>query len=137
MTHNPNLLFVYGTLLITNNTFGAYLQSHCRLLTKGRVKGILYDAGEYPGAIINNSGNYIYGHIYSINKPDNVLPILDDYEGISINEPLPHEYLRLLIPVETDAGMINCWMYVYNWPVDGLKVIDGGDYLVYKSASSL
>ncbi len=137
MTDNPSFLFVYGTLLIKHNQFGAYLQSHCTLLNKGCIKGTLYDIGEYPGAVTDNSGNYIYGSIYTIDRPDEVLPVLDEYEGISPNDPQPHEYLRLLLPIETEEGMITCWVYIYNWPVNGLRIIAGGDYLNYADRSSL
>ncbi|GAA4908454.1 gamma-glutamylcyclotransferase family protein [Mucilaginibacter defluvii] len=133
MNDNACLLFVYGTLLVKHNQFAAYLQRHCTFISKGRTRGTLYDVGEYPGAIIDDSGGYVYGSIYSIYKPDEVLPILDEYEGISPNDLQPHEYVRLLTPVETDSGLTNCWVYAYNWPVDGLKIIDGGDYLGYKA----
>lgn len=132
MTDNPSLLFIYGTLLLKNNEFGAYLQNKCKVLSKGRIKGTLYDAGEYPGAIVDDSGGYVYGSIYTLADGDEVLKTLDEYEGISINDPQPHEYLRLLIPVETEADTITCWVYVYNWPVDALTIIEGGDYLAYK-----
>ncbi|MCD8740142.1 gamma-glutamylcyclotransferase [Mucilaginibacter roseus] len=137
MTDKPNLLFVYGTLLIKHNEFAAYLQKHCTFISKGRIAGTLYDIGEYPGAVIDNSGGYVYGSVYSIDKPDEILPVLDDYEGLSPNDPQPQEYLRLLSPIETDEALLSCWMYVYNWPVDRLKIIDGGNYLTYKSDSSL
>ncbi len=137
MNDNACLLFVYGTLLVKHNEFAAYLQRHCTFISKAHVRGTLYDVGEYPGAIVDDSDGYIYGSVYHIDKADEVLPVLDEYEGISPDDPQPHEYLRLLTPIETDGGLLSCWMYVYNWPVDGLKVIDGGDYLVYRSDSSL
>ena len=125
-------LFVYGTLLMSGNEFADYLQEHCILLGQGKFKGRLYNAGEYPGAIVDTSTDqYVYGGIYLIDNPQKILEVIDRYEGIGANEPQPHEYTRKLIKVEKDAEVVTCWAYLYNWPVNRLVQIAGGNYVQY------
>jgi gamma-glutamylcyclotransferase (GGCT)/AIG2-like uncharacterized protein YtfP len=134
MKETSNYLFVYGTLLDKRNEFSLYLNKHCRFYNNGRFKGRLYDIGEYPGAIANNNyPGYIYGSVVLINNLVKVLKQLDNYEGFGDNQQQPNLFVRELIEVETDKGFIKCWVYLYNLPLDGLRLIESGDYLEYKS----
>jgi gamma-glutamylcyclotransferase (GGCT)/AIG2-like uncharacterized protein YtfP len=126
-------LFVYGTLLDDPNTFGRYVNDHCRFFKKGKFKGRLYDIGEYPGAIFEpGCDSSVMGSILIMNDPAEILKVLDDYEGVGDDCPQPNEYLRGLVDVDTDGNPISCWVYLYNWPVDKARLIDCGDYLLYK-----
>ncbi|AYL94658.1 gamma-glutamylcyclotransferase [Mucilaginibacter celer] len=130
-------LFVYGTLLLPTNQFGRYLNVHCKPVASAKFKGRLYDIGEYPGALADDSANtYVYGSIYLMDDASTVLQVLDDYEGIGPNDPLPHEYIRTLLNVETESGSVNCWIYFYALPVDQHHQIPGGDYIQYLSNQS-
>jgi gamma-glutamylcyclotransferase (GGCT)/AIG2-like uncharacterized protein YtfP len=125
-----NLLFVYGTLLTEDNEYAVYLKNHSRFHSYGKIKGKLYDIGEYPGVILSSKGDeYIYGSILKLEHPEDVFPIIDDYEGYGKDQPIPNEFIRLLAQVETSHTSINCWMYVYNLPITGLKLIENGRYL--------
>ena len=125
---NPHL-FVYGTLLDANNNYGAYLQQHCTLLSPGKFKGWLYDIGEYPGAIANaDIEQYVYGNIYLMDEPEKILELIDDYEGFGDDQDQPNLFSRVLIIIETTDGPVECWIYVYNLPVDGLLLIESGRY---------
>ena len=124
-----NLLFVYGTLLNENNEYAVYLKNHSRFYSNGKIKGKLYDIGEYPGAILLPKGeDYIYGSILELDQPENVFPVVDDYEGYGNDQPGPNEFIRLLAQVETSSALLNCWVYVYNLPIAGLKLIKNGRY---------
>ncbi|RYD89016.1 MAG: gamma-glutamylcyclotransferase [Sphingobacteriales bacterium] len=128
------LLFVYGTLLTAANPFGLYLHSHCKYLKKGKFNGKLYDIGHYPGALhVPGSEDYVHGSVWQIDNPDEVLKVLDPYEGISADNPHPQEYTRDLIAIETGDETLTCWVYLYNWPVQETSLIASGDYLQYKS----
>lgn len=127
MDNIPAYLFVYGTLLDTQNEFGAYLNQSCRFYAEGRFQGMLYDIGEYPGAV-RGSESYVYGKVFLVNDPNNVLKLLDEYEGFGPDELQPNLFVRELVPVETDKGMVECWTYLYNHPVDGLSMIGSGKY---------
>ena len=121
-------LFIYGTLLQADNDFAIYLQNNSKQYANGKFKGLLYDVGEYPGAIeTNNDNNYVYGCIVEL-KDIAVLKTIDHYEDH------PNLFIRKLIEVEYDKRLITCWVYLYNLPVTGLQPIISGDYLSYKKA---
>jgi gamma-glutamylcyclotransferase (GGCT)/AIG2-like uncharacterized protein YtfP len=130
-------LFVYGTLLQPGNEFAAYLNQHCEFISAGKIKGGLYDIGEYPGAVIDNSHvSYIYGNIFRMDDPDAILKVIDDYEGIGVLYSYPEEYTREQVEVKTSNGIVNCWMYLYNLPVAAYRPVISGNYLQYLEDTS-
>lgn len=137
MEQTCNYLFVYGTLLSAGNQFAEYLKDNCTLNSHGRFKGRLYDIGEYPGAIADeNYHNYVYGSIFSITNITEALEYLDDYEGYGDEQDQPNLFIRQMMGIETINGIINCWVYLYNLPVKGFKLIESGNYLSYKNKKS-
>jgi gamma-glutamylcyclotransferase (GGCT)/AIG2-like uncharacterized protein YtfP len=127
-----DLLFVYGTLLIDDNKFAAYLRSNASFYNTGTIKGKLYDVGTYPGLIISNNHDYlIAGTIYQLNNAEKVLKYLDPYEGFGNEQEQPNLFIRESLPIETSDGAINCWVYLYNLSIDGLHLITPGDYMAY------
>jgi len=125
-------LFVYGTLLHGDNSYGDYLQQNCTLLKTGKFRGKLYDMGEYPGAILNeneNDNQYVYGSIYLMDEPEKLLAFIDDYEGFGENQEQPNLFLRQLTSIETNTGTMECWVYLYNLSVTNLPQIPSGRYL--------
>jgi gamma-glutamylcyclotransferase (GGCT)/AIG2-like uncharacterized protein YtfP len=130
LKETPSWLFVYGTLLDKQNEFGAYLNAKCSFYAEGRFKGRLYDIGEYPGAISDADGPYyVYGKIFLVNDPDNVLKQLDYYEGFGADQVKPNLFTRERMPIETSNEPVKCWVYLYNLPVNGFRLIKSGRYL--------
>jgi len=43
-----DLLFIYGTLLKDDNEHAVYLKNNSTFYSAGKLKGKLYDIGEYP-----------------------------------------------------------------------------------------
>jgi gamma-glutamylcyclotransferase (GGCT)/AIG2-like uncharacterized protein YtfP len=130
-------LFVYGTLQDEQNEFAIYLKQNCSFYGKGRFKGKLYDLGEYPGAILDEKGdNYVYGSILNVKNISEVLIRLDEYEGFG-EEDRPNLFIREIVSIETNNGKVDCLVYLYNLSVDGFKIIDSGDYAVYKKPDKL
>jgi gamma-glutamylcyclotransferase (GGCT)/AIG2-like uncharacterized protein YtfP len=122
-------LFVYGTLLDSDNAYGRHLLDNSTPWGEAKFKGKLYDVGEYPGAIYQPGGDsYVYGKIYLLNKPGIILKVLDEYEGFGDSEVQPNLFIRGLIEVETEDKTIDCWVYLYNLPVEGFRQILSGDY---------
>jgi gamma-glutamylcyclotransferase (GGCT)/AIG2-like uncharacterized protein YtfP len=127
---NSQYLFVYGTLLDESNTYAAYLKEHSRFYKTGRLKGKLFNIGNYPGAIWDEaSDTFVYGAVFFMDDPKSTLKELDDYEGFGDDFAQPNEFVRQLIEVEIDSGNIKCWVYLYNLPVNTLLQISSGDYL--------
>ena len=122
-------LFVYGTLLDEGNKYGIYLRDNSRFFAIGTIKGKLYDIGEYPGAVLHREGNdLIYGTILQIDNPGDVLAVIDMYEGFGNDQPQPNEFVRVITQAETESGSVDCWIYLYNLPVDGLTPIKDWRY---------
>lgn len=133
MTNDSNLLFVYGTLLMSENEFGIYLSKNATLLTRGRFRGTLYDLGCYPAAVFQEDAEtFVLGWVMEADDIAEVLGVLDVYEGLDDNLP---EYRRELIDVETSGETKRCWVYLYNRSEANLKPIPEGDYLMYKKSS--
>jgi gamma-glutamylcyclotransferase (GGCT)/AIG2-like uncharacterized protein YtfP len=130
-----DLLYVYGTLLQKDNEFALYLQKNASFLGTGKFNGKLYDIGDYPGAIADKACEYeVHGSIFRLNEPEKLLKIIDDYEGYGPKQPTPNLFTRKLIKIETNNGIVKCWTYLYNRPVEGYHLISSGNYLKYKKA---
>jgi len=131
-----NYLFVYGTLLNADNEFAIYLKNNCSFYADGKFKGLLYDIGEYPGAIADDQyAGYVYGNIFMMSDAISALKYLDDYEGFGPEQEQPNLFVRKIVGIESEKGIISCWCYLYNLSVDGLPVIVCGDYRSYKKTS--
>ena len=124
-------LFIYGSLLSADNEFGQYVKRNATFMSDAVFKGRLYDCGEYPGAVADNNGYDIKGSIYRLNDLIAGLVILDDYEGCGIEQQQPNLFIRKLITVTVGNKPIECWIYLYNLPVEGLLEITSGDYTTY------
>lgn len=124
-----HLLFVYGTLLRKENPFGEYLLKQSKHIGLGKFRGRLFDIGEYPGAIYDPESNtYVHGSIVSLDNIEETFKILDDYEGFGEDQQQPNEFIRKLVEIECNYESVNCWVYLYNLPVNELLCIDSGIY---------
>jgi gamma-glutamylcyclotransferase (GGCT)/AIG2-like uncharacterized protein YtfP len=132
-----DLLFVYGTLLQSGNAFAEYLKQHCNYLLDGKIKGLLFDIGDYPGLILSTDAEgYVYGSIYQLNNINENLKIIDNYEGFGPDQDQPNLFVRVNQPVETGDGILNAWIYVYNLPLNGHQLIVSGRYNVFLNQKS-
>jgi gamma-glutamylcyclotransferase (GGCT)/AIG2-like uncharacterized protein YtfP len=124
-------LFVYGTLRRQSaHPMREVLSRHARWIGAGRFAGLLFDLGEYPGAVPDPSGSrWVVGDLYRMEEPERLLPILDAYERCAPAERAP-EYRREVRDVLGPGGeTVRAWVYLYNRPVDGRARIASGDYL--------
>lgn len=119
------LVFVYGTLRPdVPSPASLYLSARAEQLGPGRIPGLLYDMGSYPGFVYQpHARQTVRGYILRLNDAT-TLAELDRYEGL--HEPEP-EYERRLLTV----GEWQAWAYCYRGPTDGLPLIAGGDYPSY------
>lgn len=127
------LLFVYGSLRRGARGAEALMLSNgADWIGPGSVTGHLYRIDWYPGLVLDrNAGEEVAGDLYVVNDPA-LLDILDTYEGCGPGDPLPHEYRRARIMVDTDQGEQEAWAYLWNKSVSGLPLIPGGDFLAHQ-----
>lgn len=98
------------------------LSSQLQLIATGKVKALLYDLGEYPGAV-KSGETQIAGDVFAI-VDGSVLALLDDYEG--------DEYDRQKTMVDLSSGeTIEAWIYWYKGELAGRQPLSGGDYIAY------
>ena len=126
----PELVFFYGTLMTPFNRTG----SIDRLLTyvgRGTIAAALFDLGIYPAAVPAQDGR-VWGEVYEMSAPGDVLDALDGIEGYRPAEPEISLYTRVTTPVTLENGqVVSAWAYFYNAPLGRAGRIDSGDYLEY------
>lgn len=128
-------LFVYGSLRrgFQHPAF-KYIHDHFEFAGDAKVKGILYDLGDYPAAVPTNDEKYITGELYSIRNVDEfswTIAQLDDYEGTEPETGDKAMYRRELATIYINSKPTMAWIYWYNDDVSAKPVIHSGDVLQY------
>lgn len=123
-------LFVYGTLR-RDTARHDLLQTFCHYIDNGTLSGKLYQINQYPGVVMSHDASQqVIGEVYRINNPQQLFALLDDYEECSASFAEPHEYVRQQQTITLSNGhKLTAWVYLYNQPVTGLKLITSGDFL--------
>jgi gamma-glutamylcyclotransferase (GGCT)/AIG2-like uncharacterized protein YtfP len=134
MESNPTHLFVYGTLLTAFDAGDRpTLRGWAELVDTGSVPGLLYDTGEYPAAVpVADENTLVRGELHSVpaDRLGPLLEILDVYEQYFPSRRGSSLFIRHVVNVSRDSGgVVPAWIYVYNRPVDRLRLIESGDYL--------
>lgn len=132
-------LFVYGTLREdAGHEMYHVLARHAVFVGAATVRGELYSLGDYPGLVPRyDTTDLIKGEVYEIRDDalEHTLSVLDDYEGLGPDNPLPHEYRRQLVHVTLDDGRhLEAWAYVVNRSLEGLGRIRSGDFAEWRKS---
>ena len=125
-------VFFYGTLM-TGFDRRRRLGMDDRLVFRGRgwIQAALFDLGLYPAAVPAQDGK-VWGEVFEIDNPDDVLPALDGIEGYDPGTPDTSLYVRQRVAVETEDGAgLEAWAYFYNAPLGRAPRIASGDYVTY------
>ena len=128
-------LFVYGSLRSGfRSPAYEYISRYFHLIGNAKVKGKLFDLGNYPGAVPSSDESFITGELYEINDASQfawAIAQLDDYEGIDPSEGEEKLYRRELVDALVNNETIPAWIYWYNGDVTGRAPISSGDLLEY------
>lgn len=128
-------LFVYGSLRSGfNHPAYSYISNNFELVGSAKVKGKLYDLGEYPAAVPANDESYIIGELYRLKEEQEfswVIAQVDDYEGVNTEPGETALYRRDITTVFVDNRAVDAWIYWYNRDVSGNPLIISGDVLQY------
>ena len=129
------LLFVYGSLRSGfHGPAFQYITPYFKHVADGKVKGKLYDLGDYPAALPATDDSFIIGELYQANSPDEfnwAISQLDDYEGVHPEEGELQLYERAVSTVYTNEGEFPAWIYWYKCDVTDKPVVESGDVLEY------
>ena len=99
-----------------------WLASMAEPIGAGRMKGRLYDLGEYPALVFSRSStDWVLGDIYKLLDPQHALEHLDGYEGEDFERVQATAYLH-------NGAAVSCWVYRYKGSPDPENLIASGDY---------
>lgn len=106
------------------------LARHSTFVGYARVRGKLYDLGDYPGVVPSSEDHrWVRGEVYELDEGVDVLATLDRYEGCHSGDPEPHEFERVTGDATFEDGKtVQVWIYVYKMRVDEKPEITSGDY---------
>lgn len=106
------------------------LARHGDFIGEGTYQGRLYRVAAYPGVVPSDDpADVVRGELYRLRNPGPVLRRLDAYEACGPGFRQPTRYVRLSQEIRLGGGQVlPAWVYVYNWPVRGLKRVASGDF---------
>jgi gamma-glutamylcyclotransferase (GGCT)/AIG2-like uncharacterized protein YtfP len=110
-------VFFYGTLLPEFVPPAMRdLVARLHFYGEGSVRGVMFDLGEYPGAVFDDvSDRRVYGAVFELTEDLRVLEALDHYEGYEPAASSRSLFDRKRQSVDLVAGgAIECWAYEYN-----------------------
>lgn len=123
-------MFFYGTLMGGfDRRRRAGIDEQLRFLSRGYIRGALFDVGLYPAAVPSPDGK-VWGEIYEMADAETVLAALDAIEGYRPADPDRSLYTRAEAEaVLLDGAAARAWVYFYNAPLGHAARIPSGDYL--------
>jgi gamma-glutamylcyclotransferase (GGCT)/AIG2-like uncharacterized protein YtfP len=128
-------IFVYGSLRSGfHHPAYEYISRYFVLIGNAKVKGSLYDMGEYPAAVPSNGNDCIVGELYAIKQADEfgwAIAQLDDYEGIHAEQGEIALYKREQTTVYINDTETLAWIYWFNGDVSSGTPIESGDVLQF------
>ena len=108
-------LFAYGTLMVGCSR-RPLLGPAAALEAPARVRGSLYDFGEYPGLVLDGAG-WVAGEVYRVPDLADRLPALDRAEGYDPADEAGSLYVRRRAPARLAGGSSReVWVYLINGP---------------------
>ncbi len=117
-----------------------YISKYFSFVANAKVKGKLYDLGDYPAAIPTNENIFIVGELYCLKNENEyswAMEQLDDYEGIHVEEGERPLYRREPATIILENKNVVAWIYWYNDDILGMPLITSGDVLEYKKLKGL
>jgi gamma-glutamylcyclotransferase (GGCT)/AIG2-like uncharacterized protein YtfP len=135
--NNPGVykLFVYGSLRSGFKSQAyEYISRFFSFVGDAKVKGKLFDLGNYPAGVPTEDERYIIGELYTIkHQPEFGWAIgqLDDYEGVAVESDEIQLYQRGLVDVIINDSTTAAWIYWYMGSVEGKPLIESGDMIQY------
>lgn len=111
-------LFVYGTLMQGESRHAVLLRGRAVRGRAAWVAGRLLDLGAFPG-LVDGRGR-VAGELIEAESLAGLLPVLDEVEG--------SRFRRVKREVETAAGAVEAWVYLWAGPRGAGRVIASGDW---------
>jgi gamma-glutamylcyclotransferase (GGCT)/AIG2-like uncharacterized protein YtfP len=140
MEKNLTRLFVYGSLRKGfHHPAYEYISKYFEFVSEAKVKGYLYDMGNFPAAKPTTNNAYIIGELYELKEGADLswaLEQLDDYEGVEPEEGELALYVREVTTVYYKNQTTEAYIYWFNGPVDDQPFIPSGDIFQFVEQKS-
>ena len=128
-------LFVYGSLRSGfHSPAYNYVSKYFTLVGDAKVKGILYDMGDYPVGVATANARFIVGELYQIKHKeafDFAIAQLDDYEGLNGEDNEVVLYERSVAEITVNETTTTAWTYWYKGDTTNKPIVISGDVLQY------
>ena len=129
-------LFVYGSLRsgFRSEAYNYISRYFYLAAADAKVKGKLYDLGDYPAATATTDNYFIIGELYHIAHEEEfnwAMEQLDDYEGLNVEAHEQAMYQREQTTVYVNNETVTAWVYWFAGSVEGKPIIASGDVLEY------
>lgn len=121
-------VFVYGTLKV-GGKFAATYDKVRKSVKVGKIKGILYNLGFYPGVKLGGD-SVVIGEVHTYTNKEEVEKSLDRLEGYYGTGNKSNLYNKETVKVSTDDGDEDCLVYEYNNFIDNNRIIPEGVWKV-------
>ncbi|MBW3590587.1 MAG: gamma-glutamylcyclotransferase [Actinobacteria bacterium] len=122
---NREHLALYGSLMACVDGLGRLGDTSALFyVSPCTIQGQLVDLGRYPGLVAQEG--LVEAELYEVADPT-LFEALDRFEGYHPHDPRPSLYVRRRIKLHEPA--CEAWVYVYNKPAAGLRVIESGSWL--------
>lgn len=120
---NKHLIFIYGSLRRGSVASMSIRFPHSQFVTEAKVNGRLYDLGDFPGLLLDESASTVVGEVYEVDGV--ILKDLDDFERSS-------NYVRKQVEASLGEDKKMCWTYEPNPEFYSLStLIKSGDWIEY------
>jgi len=129
----PEMLFIYGSLL--PGCAPPAMADLCKRLKRigpARVRGRLYDLGDYPAMVFIKEFGGVRGEVVEVDS-DETWQALDEYEGCPHPAAGDGLFRRVWTIAMFDNGeKVNCWVYVYMRELGNAKPIESGCWRTHR-----
>jgi gamma-glutamylcyclotransferase (GGCT)/AIG2-like uncharacterized protein YtfP len=120
---SKHLIFVYGSLRRGGANAMSELFPQAQFRGEAQVSGRLYDLGEYPGLLLNESNSLVIGEVYEVD--DELLKTLDQFEAAS-------DYWRNEVEISFGVDTKLGWTYEPKPELCAQRqLITSGDWMEY------
>jgi gamma-glutamylcyclotransferase (GGCT)/AIG2-like uncharacterized protein YtfP len=129
--HQPEFLFVYGTLRRGfDHPMARCLAQSAAYRGEASCAGRLYRVAHYPGLVLaDDQAARVHGDLYALGQDAALLAAIDAYEGCGADDPPPHPYARQRTEVIcADGAHCTAWTYVYRLSAAHLPLIPDGRF---------
>ncbi len=133
--HEQEYLILYGSLITGESAHSSLnLDKALRLIGERKIKGQLYDLGEYPGLVLGEGE--VQAELYLVVDKSSILK-LDEYEEYDRHKKEKSLFWRTTMRVPLNSKVtVDAWIYFYNQSIEDKAQIISGSWKEHIDSNS-